>query len=604
MNSRSHPYFIKISLAVLGLLFLSSLLLAGYFAYNEESRDRANFVILDRFNMSLDKVFHPLWLSQIQDPDKDRDGLEDFVAEPYVYLTDPEAFDSQSAGMSDGESTYNIYRAAIETGVEKKLLEFRERFQRYDDHVVSLADQFEWRGIQTYNSYVGVSEEVNGPLRQAQDYRAEGKTEESVELLEKTLQEHPGNPLVRYSIARSYHNQEEYQKALDIYLDIIDDPKARGPFLFSDIAAAYYGLEDKDKYVEYYQKSVEEFPQELNQYLYLASFLEGENRLKEAEAVLYKGLEIEPRYAGFYNLLAIIANKRNDSAEEIRLYKEAIKHDFAFAAGHFNLSLIYSREFNNTIPGYEPSQDDLEEAIVEARIAAELDPNTRHVGHLILLYSKYGREDKVQALEEELLTRDDVGAGVLNDLGLMYFDRKEYNKAESYYLQALEIAPTMKNPYNNLGNVYTKKGDFDKALEYYLKAIEIDPLYYGPHSNIGALYYNRWNAEKNKEDLLEARKWDEKAVELRPTEFSAHQSLGRTYLKLAGRDEELLRLAEKHLKIATKLQPQDSLSQAELGFVYYNLNEFAKAKQAWEAGKALGYESNLLDEYLEKVSAY
>ena len=59
-------------------------------------------------------------------------------------------------------------------------------------------------------------------------------------------------------------------------------------------------------------------------------------------------------------------------------------------------------------------------------------------------------------------------------------DLKNFEKAEEYYLKAIETDSTYYNAYLNLGNIYENQ----KSIKYYSKAIQID-------SNNPYGYYNR-----------------------------------------------------------------------------------------------------------------
>ena len=61
-----------------------------------------------------------------------------------------------------------------------------------------------------------------------------------------------------------------------------------------------------------------------------------------------------------------------------------------------------------------------------------------------------------------------------NNIGLVYYEKGDLDKALEYHQRALTIkerdAPnslTVATSYNNIGLVYYEKGDLDQALEHY-----------------------------------------------------------------------------------------------------------------------------------------
>ena len=69
----------------------------------------------------------------------------------------------------------------------------------------------------------------------------------------------------------------------------------------------------------------------------------------------------------------------------------------------------------------------------------------------------------------------------LGKLGIVFYHLGKYNKAEEYFLKALEIReevlpsnhPDLASTYHDLGVLYLGKGEYNKAEEYFLKALEI-----------------------------------------------------------------------------------------------------------------------------------
>ena len=66
-------------------------------------------------------------------------------------------------------------------------------------------------------------------------------------------------------------------------------------------------------------------------------------------------------------------------------------------------------------------------------------------------------------------------AGSRMNLGICHAMGKRYGEAEAYFLQALEVDPTLERAHNNLGRLAELRGDAGRARAHYLQAIEIDP---------------------------------------------------------------------------------------------------------------------------------
>jgi tetratricopeptide (TPR) repeat protein len=66
--------------------------------------------------------------------------------------------------------------------------------------------------------------------------------------------------------------------------------------------------------------------------------------------------------------------------------------------------------------------------------------------------------------------------------------------------------------YNNIGLVHYNKGEYDKALENYQKALAIDLKQLGPEDTLVAISYNNMAfVYKAKKDLAKAKEYWEKA---------------------------------------------------------------------------------------------
>jgi tetratricopeptide (TPR) repeat protein len=88
---------------------------------------------------------------------------------------------------------------------------------------------------------------------------------------------------------------------------------------------------------------------------------------------------------------------------------------------------------------------------------------------------------------EQALELDPVSAGVLVNLGTIYFHMRDWDKAERHYRRALEADPQYALAHFNLGNLFDEKGDRSQALLQYLMALRLDPNYRDAHYNLALL---------------------------------------------------------------------------------------------------------------------
>ncbi len=133
-----------------------------------------------------------------------------------------------------------------------------------------------------------------------------------------------------------------------------------------------------------------------------------------------------------------------------------------------------------------------------------------------------------------------------NNIGYVYFQKKDYPKAEAAYLKANEIKPNQA-AYSGLASVYTAQKKLDQAQAAMSKATELSAAS-GGGGDADALFnqgVTLWNSGK----IEEAKKQFQAAVNANPNHAEAHYQLGmalvnegnmagaasewNTYLKLA-----------------------------------------------------------------------
>ena len=238
------------------------------------------------------------------------------------------------------------------------------------------------------------------------------------------------------------------------------------------------------------------------------------------------------------------------------------------------------------------------------------------------VYSESGNYDKAleyhfKALEiyKALLGENNsYTAGSYGNIGLVYDNLGDYDKALEYGFKALEIRkdvlgenhPDTAESYNNIGTVYSILGDYGKALEYYNKALEIrkdvlgekHPDTAGSYNNIGAVYDNLGDYDK-------ALEYYNKALEIykavlgenHPDTADSYNNIGVVYFNLRDHNKAL-EYYNKALKIKKVVlgenHPDTAYSYNNIGVVYANLGEYDEALKFYN--KALEIKKAVLGE--------
>jgi tetratricopeptide (TPR) repeat protein len=84
----------------------------------------------------------------------------------------------------------------------------------------------------------------------------------------------------------------------------------------------------------------------------------------------------------------------------------------------------------------------------------------------------------------------------INNLGTIYYSKKNYRRAISYYKRALRYSPPSASIYSNLGTAYFGRKDYKDATECYQRAMQLDPDVFEHHNTFGTLMMERTVEER------------------------------------------------------------------------------------------------------------
>ena len=178
-------------------------------------------------------------------------------------------------------------------------------------------------------------------------------------------------------------------------------------------------------------------------------------------------------------------------------------------------------------------------------------------------------------------------ASALNNIGKLYSDAGDFQKALDYYLQALPLFNDLPNQraitLNNIGVAYSNLGEFEKALDYLRQSLTLLRTVNDRNaesytlSNMGAAYNGLANYPEALNYFAQARAIQQKTGN-RAQEAETLDLTGVAYTRM-GQPEKALEFHQQALQIqqATQNVRREAISLANLGHVYNLLRQPHKA---------------------------
>ncbi len=193
-----------------------------------------------------------------------------------------------------------------------------------------------------------------------------------------------------------------------------------------------------------------------------------------------------------------------------------------------------------------------------------------HKNEAILEYQK--------AIEKPVTNRIDETFVTYYNLGKIYSNFKDYEKALYYYNRALYINPQFPHIYNDIAGVFDRKGNYELAYKYLAKAFGLYPDSIVTNYNLGLYYLRKGQPDKAIYHLQ--RVSDEK-------QFGEKVPL---YFGVAFKQKGQLGRAATYFKKALKTNPRNIKLYLHLAEIFYRIGNYKSAER--ETGKAIILMSN------------
>jgi tetratricopeptide (TPR) repeat protein len=175
----------------------------------------------------------------------------------------------------------------------------------------------------------------------------------------------------------------------------------------------------------------------------------------EAEKALLKVLEINPQAVPAYTQLAFLYDKQGKTRKAIDL----LKRGHEAAPRSYDLGMLLSA-------AYMDQKDYARAEAVYKDALAQGEGKTQIRFQMAVLYDKWDKFPKAEAVLKDLLQDEPKNAQALNYLGYSWVERGgDLKQAEALIRRALEIDPGNAFYEDSLGWALFKEGDSQKAAE-------------------------------------------------------------------------------------------------------------------------------------------
>jgi len=200
-----------------------------------------------------------------------------------------------------------------------------------------------------------------------------------------------------------------------------------------------------------------------------------------------------------------------------------------------------------------------------------------------------GDIDSAAATYEELLKIQPNSSRADNNLGAIYFDKAEFNKAKTFFERAIKLNPLLAEPYLNMAKLSQRDNNTTEAALFYEQAIKLNPDLEEAFINLARIYLD-------KRDYNSAISVLEKAFN------SGHR--GEPVLMLLGIANGALGFdaqAGYYFSELLKLGPKSQEAMLNLGIFYANHGQLNKAVEIWEKSLSNAPDNKIIKENIEKA---
>jgi tetratricopeptide (TPR) repeat protein len=269
----------------------------------------------------------------------------------------------------------------------------------------------------------------------------------------------------------------------------------------------------------------------LNEVVYAYHSIDPDKGLRTADEAIALARQLNniPRLASSYSNKGVNYWAKGQDSLAMNMYTKAL--EIHATAGnkkgmgnmYNNIGMLYfnKSDFFEAITHYQKGLDIFKELKDSSRIASiqnNMGVSFQYVSNYARALDYYLNALTIYERKETTYPYSGTTAQILSNIGIVYKNLDQYDKALAFQNRALEAFKEMNNKqgmaaaYGNIGVVYDLLSEPENAIEFYLKALRLNEVSGNPRriasdlGNLGTAYMHLLDYEKGFQYLLRSQK--------------------------------------------------------------------------------------------------
>ncbi len=318
------------------------------------------------------------------------------------------------------------------------------------------------------------------------------KPEEAIKLYKEFLSRHPNEVEIQERLAQLYHSSGKFVKAKETWEDVLKTSpgSVRAHLALAQIAEVNF---DTATAISHYEGVLSQDPTNMALLLRVGELRYRNNELAAATDAFTKAQAVSPSSPGANFWLAMLAERRGDWKEAIRLLKN-VPAGGRDTGVQLRLAYYYSQD------------GQYKNAIESLRMLSDSDPaNTDFLNYLAVAYEQDKQIEQAEKTLKKIIDIDPNDPEAHFHLATLYDRTKRFPKAEQELRTAISLKPDFHMAMNYLGYSYADRNiHLDDAEKLVNDAILLDqgnPAYL---DSMAWVYFRQGKLDKAKDFMREA----------------------------------------------------------------------------------------------------